>query len=68
MKIIGGIVTDNEEEMNRRVSEILSFSRIVEAHPILVTEQRKMSYEIPCVCSEELSRISKPEDLIENSK
>ncbi len=69
MKIVGGVVDDGEEEPKKRVNEILSFSRVVQAYPVLVTEKQKTSYEeIPCICSEELSEINKPEDLVENSK
>jgi hypothetical protein len=69
MKIIGGVADDKERGLNRRVNEILSFSRIVQAHPILVTEEETPSNtEIVCIRSEELSEINKPEDLVENFK
>jgi putative transcriptional regulator len=68
-KIIGGVVDDREEELNMRVHEIMSFSKVVQAHPILLTEKQKVSYEeIPCICDEELSTIHKPEDLVQYSK
>jgi putative transcriptional regulator len=64
-KIIGGVAKHKELELNRRVDEILSFSKVVKAHPILVTEGQKPSnQEIPCIRSEEISKIKNPEDLI----
>jgi putative transcriptional regulator len=66
MKIVGGVAKSKELELNRRVDEILSFSKVVRAHPILITEGREPSNkEISCICSEEISKIKKPEDLID---
>jgi putative transcriptional regulator len=64
-KIIGGVANSKELELNRRVEEILSFSKVVKAHPILITEGREPSNrEISCIPSKEISKIKKPEDLI----
>ncbi len=66
MKIIGGVAdNDKEAALNRRVAEILSLSKIVQAHPILVTEGREppLDGEITCVNGEEISKIKRPEDL-----
>ncbi len=65
MKIIGGIVNDKEATLNQRVEEILSLSKVVQAHPILVTEGQKPSLDkdISCVKGEELSKIKRSEDL-----
>jgi putative transcriptional regulator len=65
MRIIGGVANNKEQELNKRVDEILSVSRVVRAHPILITEERKPSKkDILCICKEELSKIKSPEDLI----
>jgi len=65
MKIIGGVANDKESELHRRINEILSVSKVVKAHPILVTDERKYAEEdISCICTEELSKIKNPEDLI----
>jgi len=65
MRIIGGVAKDEEQELDKRVDEILSVSRVVKAHSILITEERKPSNsDIPCLCKEELSKIKNPEDLI----
>jgi len=65
MKIIGGVADNKERELNRRVDEILSVSKIVKAHPILITEEKKTpDRDILCIRKEELSKIKNPEDLI----
>jgi putative transcriptional regulator len=65
MKIIGGVANSKEQELSRRVDEILSVSRVIKAHPILVTEEGKQSSkDILCIGNEELSKIKSPEDLI----
>jgi len=65
MRIIGGVADGKENELNRRVDEILSVSKIVRAYPILVTDEKKPSEKnIMCICKDELSQIKNPEDLI----
>lgn len=69
MKIIGGVANNKEQELDRRVNEILSISSVVQAHPILITEGRKpLNKDILCIHCEELSKIRDPEDLIVNFK
>ena len=64
-RIIGGLTSDKEKQLDRRVDEILSVSRIIRAHPILVTEgQELVNKDISCINSEEFSRIKDPADLI----
>jgi len=64
-KIIGGVASSKEQELNKRVDEILSVSRVLRALPILVTEERKPSKkDILCIDREELSKIKSAEDLI----
>ncbi|MGC9346455.1 MAG: hypothetical protein ACP5ER_06685, partial [Candidatus Bathyarchaeales archaeon] len=69
MKIIGGVANNKERELNRRIEEILSVSRIVQAHPVLITDAYKpLNKDISCIHSRELSKIKGPEDLIANLK
>jgi putative transcriptional regulator len=69
MRIIGGVANSNERELSRRINEILSVSRVVQAHPVLITEgQRLLNNDIFCIRSEELDRIRNPEDLIASIK
>lgn len=64
MRIIGGVAGESETALSQRVDEILSFSKVVKAHPVLVTENQKpLDKDVPCIPSGELSRIKRPEDL-----
>ncbi len=69
MRIIGGIANRKELELDRRVDEILSVSRVTQARPILITEgQQQPEKDILCISSEDVSRIKNPEDLIASVK
>lgn len=69
MRIIGGVADNKERELNRRVDEILSVSRVIQAHPVLVTEGQKPSNkDILCIDSKEISKIKSLEDLIVSLK
>jgi len=65
MRIIGGVAKEKEGELDRRVEEILSISKIVKAHAIFITEGQKPSNkDISCIYGKDLSKIEHPEDLI----
>jgi putative transcriptional regulator len=65
IRIIGGIASRKEPELDTRVDEILSVSRVTRARPILITEgQQQLEKDIPCISREDVSRIKNPEDLI----
>jgi putative transcriptional regulator len=65
-KIVGGVAKSEEPELQRRVDEILSFSRVVQAYPILITDRHETpNKDISCICGEEISKIKKPEDLLQ---
>jgi putative transcriptional regulator len=67
MRILGGVASNKEPELNKRVDEILSLSRIVQAHPVLITDGRECSEKnIPRISSEEVSKMRSPQDLIAN--
>jgi putative transcriptional regulator len=69
VQIIGGVTNDKEQQLNRRVDEILSVSRVLKGHPILITESQALrGKSIACIRSEEFCRIKGPEDLIANFK
>lgn len=64
-RIIGGVTGKKERELDRRIDEILSLSRVAQAHPVLITDGQKPSNKnIPCFLSHEFSKIKSPEDLI----
>jgi len=65
MRIIGGIANMKEPELDARVDEILSVSKVTRARPILITEgQQQLEKDILCISSEDVSRIKNPEDLL----
>jgi putative transcriptional regulator len=67
MRILGGITDPKEQNLDRRIEEILSISKIVEAHPVLLTERRRpAAKDISCIRDEELAEIKNPEDLIKH--
>lgn len=64
-RIIGGLATNEERGLDRRVQEILSISEIVHAHPILLTQgQEPANRSISCLQCDEIAKVSSPEDLI----
>ncbi len=65
--IIGGVAMNSEQELDKRVDEILSLSRVVQAHPVLITEgQKPSSKDIFCIRKDELSEIKTPKDFVES--
>jgi hypothetical protein len=65
MKILGAVAGVREPELDRRVDEVVSISRTVNAYPVLITEGRKLiNKNIACIGSDELNRIERPEDLL----
>jgi putative transcriptional regulator len=64
-RIIGAVAGDSEPWLERRVDETLSVSRILKAHPILITDERRaLNRDITCIRHDELSKIKKPEELL----
>jgi putative transcriptional regulator len=64
-RILGGVAGRKDVHLNRRVDEILSVSKVIQAHPILVTDQQRLSNKnIPCLHSDDLLEIRSPKDLI----
>lgn len=65
IRIVGGIANRKEPELERRVDEILSISKVTQARPVLIVEgSQRLAKDIPCISSEEISRIRNPEELI----
>jgi putative transcriptional regulator len=63
--IVGSVAMKGERHLGKRMEEILSVCRVVNAHPVLITEKPKPSNkDISCVCMDELSAMHTPEDLI----
>jgi putative transcriptional regulator len=63
--IIGGLAVRQEKDLDRRVEEILSISRIVRARSILLTEGNELAARnISCLKCDEIARSSNPQDLL----
>jgi predicted transcriptional regulator len=63
--IVGSVTMNGERHLSKRMEEILSVCRVVNAHPVLITEKRKpLSKYVSCVCMDELSAMHTPKDLI----
>ncbi len=67
MRIMGAIAQDEivKSQLDKRVDEVLSVSKIVQAQPVFVTESSSVPIDgIPCVSSEDLARMDRAEDLV----
>ncbi len=64
MRIIGAIANPKELELNERLDEILSISKVARARPILITEGPQPEKGIVCINSEDVSRMRNAEDLV----
>lgn len=63
--IVGGIADKAETRLEDRAEEILSVCRVVNAHPVLITEKHAhCNKDLLCVCADELATMRSPEDLI----
>ncbi|MBS7660214.1 MAG: helix-turn-helix domain-containing protein [Candidatus Bathyarchaeia archaeon] len=63
--IVGGVINENIGDSIQRVEEILRLSKVVQAKPVIVTEdgRKPTNEDIPCIARDEFSKISRPEDL-----
>jgi len=62
--IVGGIAGEGEPELDTRAEEILSVSRVVKAHPMLITEKKeRFRDDVICISSDELALMRSPLDL-----
>jgi len=63
--IVGGVAASGEKRLDDRTEEILSVCRVVNAHPVLITEKHEScNKDVVCVCADELAAMRSPEDLI----
>ncbi len=62
---IGAVADANERDVEKRVDEILSISRVVLAHPLLVTDEPEVvQRDISCLSTRDISRIKSPDELL----
>jgi len=63
--ILGAVLADGEVILDERTEEILSVSRVVNAHPVLITEKKQACRgDLLCVCAEEIATMRSPMDLV----
>ena len=63
--IVGGVAEKGEKRLDDRTEEILSVCRVVNAHPVLITENHaSCNKDVVCVCAADLAVMRSPEDLI----
>jgi putative transcriptional regulator len=63
--IVGAVAANGETCLDERTEEILSVSRVINAHPVLITEKRSPCRgDVFCVCADELAVMRSPMDLV----
>jgi putative transcriptional regulator len=63
--IVGAVAANGETCLDERTEEILSVSRVINAHPVLITEKREpCRRDVLCVCADELAVMRSPMDLV----
>lgn len=69
IRIVGGVAGEKEPELDRRVEEIISISKIVRGRPILIGDCRDpLKKDILSISSKEISRVKDPKELIAGLK
>ncbi len=62
--IIGAVIASGEDMSDRLIEELLSVSRVINAHPVLITERKEpCSNDLLCVCADELAAMRSPLEL-----
>lgn len=65
IKFLGGVSTEKENNIEKRVKEILSVCKLTDSQPIFITTNFKLKdNEIPSFRPKELERMRGPEDLL----
>ncbi len=63
--IVGAVLAEGETCLEDRTEEILSVSRVVNAHPVLITERKGPSRkDVSCICADEVAIMRSPMDLV----
>jgi putative transcriptional regulator len=65
VNIIGGVTDGKERNLERRVEEIVSVGKVINAHPVLIAENERKNDndDITCIRRDELEEIRDLEDL-----
>ncbi len=63
--LVGGVASGSDRNLDARTKEILSFSGVVGASPVFITDGRQIpDNDIPLVYHEELAKMKDPKDLM----
>ncbi len=63
--IVGMVMAEDENSGEGRAEELLSVSRVLNAHPVLITERKEPSRgDVPCVSADELAVMRSPMDMV----
>jgi len=63
--IFGGVVSADEKFLDERTEEIVSVSRVVNAHPVLITERsERCRDDVLCISADELAAMRSPLELV----
>lgn len=65
LKIIGGVADKKERNVDQRTEEIISVGKIINAHPVFITDREKIpNNNIPLIHHEDLAKMRCPEEFI----
>ena len=65
LNIIGGVADERDQNIDQRTEEIISISRVIEAHSVFITDGEQIpNNNIPLIHHEDLAKMRCPEELI----
>ncbi len=63
--IVGAVIADGEDWLDERTEELISVSRVVNAHPVLISEKREVYRDdVHCFRADELGSVRSPLELV----
>ncbi len=65
LNIVGGVADERDQNIEKRTEEIISISRVIDAHSVFITDGEQIpANNIPLIHHEDLSKIECSKDLI----
>ena len=65
LAIVGSVATKQEKHLSRRIEETLNVCQVINAHPVLITEEPNALREnINCICMDKLAAMRTPRELV----
>lgn len=68
IRIVGAVANPKELNLDNRLDEMMSISKVTQAHPVLITEAWQPERDIACINNEDISRMRNGEELIASLK